>query len=158
MFPVPATRLSRNSIEHRTTARYKKATHPTVPHTTPHHTTHTNMSHTLTNLTTQPTSAYLATLHAFASALEVLVASMTSQMHSDEYSFGPADRALLLSNLESAKKSAASIAVFKQANALLGTLTDAQRRTLDGIMRGVEALLEEMEVAVEELEVISEGW
>lgn len=83
---------------------------------------------------------------------------MTSQMHSDEHSFGPSDRALLLSNLATAKSSKAKIAVFKQSNQLLGGLTTAQRGALDSVMRSVEALEEEMVVALEELEFIRGGW
>ncbi|KAL0632210.1 hypothetical protein Q9L58_008920 [Maublancomyces gigas] len=116
------------------------------------------MSHTLSQLTQLHTDAYLATLGAFTMTLEDLLSSMLSLMHSDEDSFGLVERELLLSNLESAKDATASIALFRQANRSLGTLTPAQRGSLDGLMRTVQALEDDMVELVEELEIIKCAW
>lgn len=90
--------------------------------------------------------------------LEDLLCSMMSLMRIDEDSFGPAERELLVSNLESAKEATDTIALFRQANQLLGTLTPAQRGSLDGLMRTVQALEDDLAEWVEELEIIKCAW
>lgn len=116
------------------------------------------MSTTLAQLTSSTPAAYLSTLRAFISTLEALIDSMTRLMFSDESSFGPVERALVLSHLQSGRNSIVKIALFRQANALLGALTAEQSSTLDGLMRNLRALEEDLEQPLEELEIISSAW
>lgn len=116
------------------------------------------MSTTLTQLTQSTPDAYVATLRAFIVTVETLIDSMTRLMFSDESSFGPVERGLVLFLLESAKNSTATIALFRQANALLGALTVAQRSTLDGLMGTLAGLEDDLEQPVEDLEIMTHGW
>lgn len=116
------------------------------------------MSTTLAELTSSTPDAYFSKLRAFIITLEVLVNTMTMLMFSDESSFGPVERALVLSHLESARNSAPTIALFRQASALLGGLTTEQNMTLAGLMRTLTELEEEFEQPTEELEIISSKW
>lgn len=83
---------------------------------------------------------------------------MTTLMYSDESSFGPVERAMVVYLLASANNARRSIALIRQANLILGELTDDQRATLGEYMETLAKFEGDLVQPVEELEIMRNGW